>query len=160
MEQELAEILSVGPGATAIGSLIMSADGSGIIGDVIFGDPASMNFAASLPLQTQTFRQAIFSQVANANGYFTGLALFNPSQQAATITVDVYSEKGTTTGRFTTQLNPKSRISRLLTEMVPESTGQMRGFVLLSSTQPLIAQQLFGDTGMVFLSAVPPTAIQ
>ncbi len=161
IEQDVAQVLGLVSGAEAIGSLIVSSDGSGILGDVIFGDPAALNFAASLPLQTQTFKQAVLNHVANGDGYFTGLALFNPSRQAATVTLQVYSETGSKTGQTTTlQLNANSRISRLLTQLVPAATGQMRGFVMLNSTQPLIAQQLFGDVAMAFLSAVPPTVIQ
>jgi hypothetical protein len=52
------------------------------------------------------------------------------------------------------------RVSRLLIEWMPATTGQMRGYVMVRSTQPLIAQQLFGDTGMNFLSAVPPAVIK
>jgi hypothetical protein len=160
VEQDVLQTLSLGPQATVVGSLIFNADGSGILGDVIFGDPIAMNFAAGLPLQTQVFRQAVFNHVANADGYFTGLALFNPNPLAATVTLDVYSEAGSKTGSFTTQLNPNCRLSRLLSELIPATAGQMRGFIMLRATQPLIAQQLFGDDRMVFLSAVPATVIQ
>ncbi len=160
IEQDLSQLLSLGAQATAIGSLIVSADGQGVLGDVIFGDPARMNFAASLPLQTQKFSQAVFNHVANASGYFTGLALLNPNQQSTSITVEVFSETGVKAGTYTTSLSSNSRFSRLLTELVPGSVGQMRGFVVLRSTYPVIAQQLFGDGAMEFLSAVPPTMIQ
>ncbi len=160
VEQDAVQALALNPAAAVIGSLAVSSDGPGVLGDVLFGDPRSMNFAASFPLQTRRVKQAVFHHVANADGYFTGLALFNPNQAAATVTLEVYAETGAKTGQATLQLGANSRISKLLTQLVPASTGQMRGFITLRSTQPLIAQQLFGDSGMNFLSAVPPGAIQ
>ncbi len=38
-----------------------------------------------------------------------------------------------------------TRVSRLLHELVPETTGQIRGHIVIESTRPLVAQQLFGD---------------
>ena len=70
----------IDPGITRV-----EADGPGIIGDVTFGDPTTFQYAASLPMQTLTFTKAIFSQVANALGYFTGLALYNPGTSAASV---------------------------------------------------------------------------
>jgi len=160
LEQDAAQAFSLAAGSTLVGSLVVNVDGPGVSGDVMFGDPSAMNFAAALPLQTRKFSHAVFDQVANADGYFTGLALFNPNAQSASITLEVFSEAGALTGTFTTQLGADARISRLLTDLVPASTGQMRGFVRLSSTLPIIAQQLFGDGGLSFLSAVSPTIIQ
>ncbi len=162
LEQEIAQVLGLPDGTTVIGSLHVTADGPGVIGDVIFGDPIAMNFAAGLTLQTRSFTEAVFSQVANGDFYFTGLAFYNPNQLSTDITIDVYSENGVKTGQLAApiQLGPGMRVSRLLIEWMPATAGQMRGYVMVRSTQPLIAQQLFGDTGMNFLSAVPPAVIR
>jgi hypothetical protein len=162
LEQEIAQVLGLPDGTSAIGSLHVTADGPGVIGDVIFGDPVAMNFAAALTLQTRSFTEAVFSQVANGDFYFTGLAFYNPNQLSTEITIEVYSENGVKTGQLAApiQLGPGMRVSRLLIEWMPATTGQMRGYVMVRSTQPLIAQQLFGDTGMNFLSAVPPAVIK
>ncbi len=158
--QEEAEQL-FGPSITDA-SLRVDADGPGIIGDVIFGDPGRLNFAAASPLQSQRFSQAVFSHVANGLNYFTGIALLNPNPQAATVTLDVFSKTGTKTGSNTVRLAPGERLSRLLVDplLVPASAGQLGGFIMLSSTLPVVGQELFGDTAMVFLSAVPPQIIK
>ena len=162
LEQEIAQVLGLPDGTSAIGSLHVTADGPGVIGDVIFGDPIAMYFAAGLTLQTKSFTEAVFSQVANGDNYFTGLAFYNPNQLSTDITIEVYSENGVKTGQLAApiQLGPGMRVSRLLIEWMPATAGQMRGYVMVRSTQPLIAQQLFGDTGMNFLSAVPPAVIK
>ena len=69
-------------GAPFRGSLIVEADGDGIVGDVLFGDPDKFAYAASVPLQTETFKEALFNQVANVSGIFTGLAFFYPGPDA------------------------------------------------------------------------------
>ena len=58
-----------------VGSLRVEADGPGVIGDVIFGNP-TLSSAAALQLQSKPFLEAVFSQVANTDQFFTGLALF------------------------------------------------------------------------------------
>jgi hypothetical protein len=148
--------------ASAIGSLRVDASGPGVIGDVIFGDPANLASAAAAPLQTQRFSQALFSHVANGANFWTGLAVLNPNDQAATVTLDVISEAGIRTGSISLALAAGNRFARVLSEptMVPASSGQMRGFIMLHSTLPVIGQELFGDTSMSFLSAVPPKILR
>ena len=64
-QEDLGQILGLGfnPGPPTAGSILIQADGPGLIGDVIFGDPIKANFAAALPLQTVLFTKAIFGQV-------------------------------------------------------------------------------------------------
>ncbi len=52
-------------GGGFVGSLEVAADGDGMVGDVIFGDTVEVGFAASLPLQSEPFTEAIFSQFAD-----------------------------------------------------------------------------------------------
>jgi hypothetical protein len=153
LEQNAGQLLGI---ANGIGSLRVEADGPGIIGDVLFGDPAGLNFAASCPLQSRGFTRTVFSHVANAMNYFTGVALLNPNAQTASVTLDVYAVSGAKTGSTVLTLGPRERFSKLLTELLPESAGQMGGYYVLTSNMPIIAQELFGDTSLRFLSAVPP----
>ena len=157
LEQDAGELFGL---SSAVGSLRVDADGPGIIGDVIFADPQAMSFAASSQLQSTKFSQAVFSQVANGMNYFTGVALLNPNPQATSVTLDVFTETGVKAGSNTVSLGPGQRLSKLLAQMVPSSAGQMRGFVMMTSTLPIIGQELFGDTGMLFLSAIPPQVVK
>ena len=145
-----------------VGSLKVESDGPGVIGDVIFGDPLAFEFAAALPLQSQAFRHAVFSQVANITDFFTGLAFFNPGEVAAQLTIRVVTAEGVLVGETTLELGPGQRRSKLVPELIAASAGQAGGYVEFSSDQALIAQHLFGALGPLgirMLSAVPPTSL-
>jgi hypothetical protein len=152
------------PGEGFTGSLRVDFDSPGVVGDVIFGDSSNLDFAASLPLQTATFREAIFSQLANGMGFFTGVALFNPGPADAEFTLKVVSSAGESVGQTTPQtLEAGRRVSKLVDEFVPASAGQVGGFVTVVSDQPLVGQMLFGVSGaegVTLFSAVPPTMVE
>ena len=122
------------------------------------------NFAASLPLRTETFTQAVFGQVANITGLITGLALYNPGQNDTDITIEVISAGGEMVGQSIQPLGAGLRLSKLVPELVPTSEGQVGGYIRIRSDQPVIGQLLFGALGFngipTFFSAVPPTVIQ
>ena len=162
LEQDAGEVFAFD--GDAVGSLRIVADGEGLIGDIIFGDPVGMNFAASLPLQTKTFTEAVFSQVADLPGlFFTGLAFYNPGAVDAEVTIEIISADGELVGQATRVLGAGKRLSELTSQLVPDSAGQAGGYVLIRSDQPLIAQIIFGGLGpggITLFSAVPPTVIQ
>ncbi len=141
-----------------IGSLRSEADGAGIIGDVVFGDVAGGTMVAALPLQTQLMRESVFGHVANALGFFTGIAVLNPGQAETDVTIQVFADDGRQTGETIRRLAAGVRLVGQLTELVPETTGQIGGYVRLVSTQPIVAQQLFGNGNI--LSAVIPTVVR
>jgi len=143
-----------------VGSVQLTAEGPGVVGDVVFGDPVEFTYAAALPLQTRTFKEAVFSQVANLTTFFTGLALYNPNAQAADITIQVFDSTGDSTGVHEFTLDPGKRISDLVANLVPETMGQVRGYIVIRSTVGIVAQQLFGDFKLNLMSAVPPTLVK
>ena len=148
-------------GAPLLGSLKVEADGPGIVGDLTFGDPASLRFAAALPLQTQTFRRAIFGHVANIEDlFFTGLALFNPGTEDAQVTIEIFNAEGQLVGSTVELLPAGDRFARTLVELVPESAGQAGGYFEVRSTQSVVGQELFGTFGLTLQSAVSPTIIE
>ena len=155
-----------------VGSLVVESDGDGVVGDVIFGDSINFAFAASLPLQSMAFTEALFNQVANVSGFFTGLAFFypDPSQEAspqgpqpdAEITIQVFLPSGELVGESTVMLAPGERISQLVEQLVGE-IELAGGYVFIFSTEEIIGQMLFGvlgPGGIQLFSAVPPTVVQ
>ena len=166
-------------GAPFRGSLIVEADGDGIVGDVLFGDPDKFAYAASVPLQTETFKEALFNQVANVFGIFTGLAFFYPGPDAeaspqqgpqgpppeARITIQVYSPGGQLLGEGELTLAAGERVSQLVEQLV-EEVAELElagGYVLVFSDNPIIGQMLFGQlggNGIQYFSAVPPTVLR
>ena len=130
---------------------------------MIFGDSSKLDFAAALPLQAETFQEAIFSQLANAMGIFTGVALFNPGFADAEFTLEVVSSQGASVGQVNQTLGAGQRVSKLVDQFVIDSAGQVVGFVTIVSDQPLVGQMLFGVSGaegITLFSAVPPTVVE
>lgn len=176
---EVGTLFGIGPsvGSELItGSIRIDVDGPGLIGDVVFGDPGDpftgppnvIDFVAALPLQTEGFTRAIFSQVANGSPdpskpsltVFTGLALFNPNSGIAAVTIRVFDKDGNLVGDTTLTLGVNERRSELVETLVSESAGLLGGYIEVVSDQPLIAQQFFGNSTLQFLSAVPPSIIE
>jgi hypothetical protein len=146
------------------GSLVITADGPGIIGDVTFGDPVGGKFLASLPLDGSPVVNFILSQVAEGGTgagkpYFTGIAMFNPGTADAQVSLEVYSQNGEKTGSVTVMLPKGGRLSKTLPEYVKdlEQTG---GYIRIRSDgQSIVAFELFGTQSLDFLAAVPPQPI-
>ncbi len=170
LESSVADLFGLGDVATApsvVGSLTVTADGDGVIGDVVFGEAFGLRYGAALPLQTQLLRRAIFSQVANAEDAedpsrqtFTGLAFANPNGETVDITIRVFTLDCQLVGETTIQLVPGGRIATLLAALVAESIGQTRGYIEVLASLPVVAQLLLGNQILDYLSAVPPTVYQ
>ncbi|MFH1573920.1 MAG: hypothetical protein ABIG68_08040 [Acidobacteriota bacterium] len=177
--------LSLGPGAQRIiggaalfglpdplaaaaiteGSLVVAADGAGIIGDIVFGDPVAQQFLASLPLDGAPTAEMVLSQVAQGRAggekpYFTGIALYNPNLNAVSVALEVYSETGAVTGSASLVLPGGGRISKTLPELVAGLNDQIRGYIRIRSLGgPVVGFELFGSQFLDFLAAVPPQPI-
>jgi len=159
---ERARVIDLFPsfaGGYLVASLKVEVDAAGVVGDMMFGHP-QMTYAAAMPLQEEAFPRAVFSHVACGMGFYTGLGLYNPGAESASITVRVYQADGQLTGTKQFSLGAGCRMARLLDEpeLVPTAGGQVGGYVIIESTQPLIAQQLFGLGDFSLQSAVPPAA--
>ena len=146
---------------TIEGSLLVETNGKDIVGDVVFGDPENVEYAAGLTLQNQRFTKAIFSHVANTPGFFTGLALYNPGiAEQATITIEVFDSSGNPTGSGDLTLQPGTRVTGLLPDLAPGTENQAGGFILICATRAIAAQVLFGTGHLSLLAALPPTILQ
>ncbi len=135
-----------GSTATVAGSIRFSAaDGSS---------------SAALPLFIPGVTDYYYSQVAQNQGYYTGIAILNPSTTTkADVNLDVYSKDGELIGTYETLISPGRKISRLLYEMIPDSNGQVGGYVHITSDQPVISFSLFGTSDGKLLSAIPPQSV-
>jgi hypothetical protein len=156
VEQDVSTLFGLKPPFS--GSLQVSANGDGIVGDVIFGEPSNVTYAAALSLQTQPFIEAVFSQIVSLDNFYTGLALFNDGSNTSDIQIMVFSRDGVKTGETDLKLQPGCRFARTIGELVPAAATQSGGYIRIISTLPLYGQELFGSSN--FLSAVPPTIIR
>ena len=92
LQGDVSGLFSLGSnlGDLTTGSMQIVADGPGVIGDVVFGDPEAAAYAAALLLQSQSLSEAVLSQVAvgatnpahPSTHFFTGLALFVPGDSS------------------------------------------------------------------------------
>ena len=140
---------------TRDGSLRVHTSG-GVIGDVISGDCVSLNFAAAWPLINRGWVRLLFSHLADTEEIFTGIAIDNPSPEPAEIELSLFSSGGILTDSTEISILGWARLSRLISELLPEAADQRGGYLILSSSQPIFAQQVFGDRKLSFLSVAPP----
>jgi len=147
------------------GKVVITCNQAGVIGDVIFGDGlnAVPQLESCLALVQGTYTQAIFSHVAHGPVpgsdlvYYNGLSVDNPGNTAIDVTLTVYRQNGSITGSTNIHLEPGQRLLRLLSDpaLVPDSWGQLGGYVVLHSSQPFLAFELFTDNFSRMLSAIP-----
>ena len=165
-QRDASQVFLLGPsvGSLTVGSIEVQVDGPGILGDVVFGDPKRINFAAAIPLQQILYTRAVFSQVANgvvdpldlSTDMFSGIAVFNPNDEPVQVALRVFSAEGLGRGEMQFVLGRHRRLSDTLENLIPESAGLNGGYIILEASQGVVAQELFGNHGMDFLSAVLP----
>jgi YVTN family beta-propeller protein len=115
---------------------------------IAYGDTARQSFGAVAATDASlAASHAVFSQVAEGSGFYTGLTLVNPSQENATVDFYTLRADGTTVGRSTFTIKPRERRGNLFSELLPASLEQVGGWALLRSTRPVIGAVLFGTTG-------------
>jgi len=128
---------------TLDGWIRVESTNSGISGFVSYGVVTAGSLAA-VPSQSIALNRAFFSHLATDLGYFTGLALLNPGQLTNNYRVVVLRKDGTVIGSTDGVLRPGERVSRLITEFVPQTGKQSGGFIWVSSTQAMYMTSLFG----------------
>jgi hypothetical protein len=128
-----------------------------LIGSVVFGNPDTRGFVTALPLVGSLQSQVVFSQVASNAVYYTGIALLNPSDDAANAVIQVFDASGAVIASKIESIPARSRRSRLLTEFFPAlaSAEIASGYITVSVNRNVAAFALFGDRGLTVLSAVP-----
>ncbi len=151
-----------GEGVVTTGSLVVESDGRGVIGDIIFAEGDTMEYAMSLPLQSELFQEAVFNHIANLPTVFTGFAFFNPGEETATVLIEAIGTDGFKVADKTLVLGPGERIARTLNDpdIWPTFPTQSGGYIKIQSDQPIAGQQLFGDRSLRYMAAIPPTTRQ
>ncbi len=108
------------------GYLQIQSDGIRLAGSVVFGDPARNQFASALPLESNLKRDVVFSQLASDDTYFTGVAILNPGDAMATVTIDIYDKDGTLVTTKVEKIDAGRRKSAVLTQYFPQLLGDKR----------------------------------
>jgi hypothetical protein len=134
---------------------VQSADGR-FAGWVRFTDPAEQSFGSALQFVSAGLSTIYFSQVAQDNTFFTGLAALNPNPQTATATITVYDTNGAAIATGTQQIPPGGRFSKTLPELVGALPPLSNGYFAMTSNVPVAGFALFGTHELSVLSAIPP----
>ncbi|MBI1746380.1 MAG: hypothetical protein HYR55_07305 [Acidobacteria bacterium] len=144
------------------GSIIIEAGAPGLSGDVLFGEPTSAAVMSDLPLTSRLVTEAVFSQVAQGLGFFTGVAVMNPNANPITLTISVYAASGLLTGRRSLIMGGGTRFAEMLDQLVPEAAAQIGGYITVRSEGGGVALfEIFGDlSSTTFNSAVPPQVVR
>jgi hypothetical protein len=114
----------------------------------------------ALPLVTLGHEDIIYSQVAQNDVYYTGLAVINPGAAEAHLSISVYDERGAEKGSGSETLGPGSRFSKLLTQIAPAAPSMSKGYFRVKSDQPVFSFAVFGTTTFSVLSAIPAQPVE
>ena len=138
-----------------IGALEVVADGPGVTGDVLFGGRSEITQATLLPLQESLVRSVLFSHVADNGDFFTGLALFNPHPDPATVRIALHRPSGSLISEVEVVLAAGTGQTAEIREFTAAATGLTGGYLTIWSDLGVVVQEMFGDRQLQFLSAVP-----
>ena len=137
----------------------------GLAGSVTFGEAGAGRFLSSLPLQSVGHNRYLLGHIANGTigsvDYFTGIAVLNPEQNVlaeAAVEIAAYDQNGLQQDRRTISLGGRERRVFLLHQLMPTLTSLFGGYITvenLSAGSGILVFELFGDTQLQFLSAVP-----
>jgi hypothetical protein len=159
-QKEVGALFGLDPAQLVTGSLVVESDTSGIVGDVIFGDPTPMNLHRSaLLLSDAPGKALVIPHLANSETIGTGIALSNSSSSAASVQVRVYAADGGSTGTVRVSIPANGRVSQALSQLVPAASGQTGGYITLDSDQPVTGVALIGpangDTAAIAAQPYP-----
>ncbi|RPJ53538.1 MAG: hypothetical protein EHM23_30755 [Acidobacteria bacterium] len=158
IDRDLSALFQLTGNLTA-GSLQASANGTGVLGDILVYGPDG-EYASVTQLSSRPAREAVCGYLANGLGVFTGLALFNPGDESADVAVEVFSSEGSSFGKASISLASKGRLARQTSELVPSTKGKVGGYVRITATQPIIVQEMFAADTLEYMSTVPPVILK
>jgi hypothetical protein len=158
----VAELFNIAPSPHfTVGYLRVQSNVSGLVGFTKF-DYANGRAVAAVPTDTVPRRNLVFSHLAynvpSGSGalYNTGVALVNPSNEAAIYTLRVCDNRGNTIAFTRRGLDPRAKEALLIDEFIPKSLPAMAGgYIVVRSEAPLYGFELFFTDRVDQLASVP-----
>lgn len=153
--------LGLPSGVSSDGWLKVESAGHPLLGCLTFGNPVDNHYESTLPLQSSGSADVYFAQVANGTvggvNFFTGLTIVNPSDTAIEVTIEVRNGDGSLNGSTTLSLAPGEKLVRTLKQFagLENLVDQATGYLHITATGPVFTFELFGDSALNFISAVP-----
>ena len=113
-------------------------------------------YSATIPLFRVPDKNALYSHVAQDQGFFTGVVIKNRARAPVDGTVEAFDASGHFVGEADFTLDPGARLVKLLFELIPETAGQRAGgFRVLSPDGAVESSALFGDLTGDWISTIP-----
>jgi hypothetical protein len=140
------------------GWLEVEVPGSQVVIVALSVDPNSGAASASALLPDGTSSWSLPFFVENS-GYWTGLALANPSDAACSFTLTAYDRSGAVLGTFVGNLDPRQNRTALVYQWIKELANDSTGYILITSTAPVAPLAYFGTADGASLAAIPFTPI-
>ncbi len=141
---------------TLTGWLKVESTSDAVNGFMSYGIPIAGSRAA-VAAQGIPRKIALFSHIATAFGYFTGVALLNPGTIPTNYRVIAFTKEGAQIGTYEGLLRPGERVSQLITEMIEGTAAQSSGFFIVVAEQPIYMSSLFG-TSTVLANIAPQSS--
>ena len=145
----------------SLGWIKVEGTRASINGSVSYSVPGAGSFAAvsSVP---EPRTSAIFSHLATALDFFTGVAGLNAGAFPANVKVVAMRPDGQVLGEYRTTLTPGQRFSEVISTIIPAAAGQAGGIIWVKSDVPVYLTSLFGlpDGGLPnVLANIPPQPV-
>lgn len=157
LDESLAQTFNISGTNTTTGYLeVQTSDNSGVSGyvELTLGDG---QLRTTTPISGEGQTRLVFSDVVQGGGYFTGLALLNANNAAASVTIEVDAPSGVALASKTVTLGAGQRLVGLISELFPALQTQLGGFVRVNSSLPLYGLEIIGTTqgSGSFLTNIP-----
>jgi dienelactone hydrolase len=136
------------------GWLEANAPGGPVLIAALAADPNSRAAAASFLESSGSGLWSMPFFIENS-GYFTGLALANPDDTAASMTLTAYDRAGVVVGRTNITLGARQAQTRLVSQWLPELGPGSSGHISISSGGGAVPLAYFGTTDGAALAALP-----
>ncbi len=149
-------IAVTGGDACIAGAIAVSAAGqAGIVGSLLLRSE-NMEIMTSLPLESPGAQSFSFPQLAQAQGYWTGLSITNPGTSEVSVTVEALDASGVSLGIKTLSgLGPGETRVSLIYQWIPGTAGLSSGRIEVRATGLVLATEIFGSDTLSFIAAVP-----
>lgn len=134
---------------------VIGSSGSGVLGSIWIRSE-DYRIMAALPLESIGSRSYVFPQLAQAQGYWTGISIANPGSVACDVTIEALDTSGSSVGTHTIpNLRPGETTVGLIYEWIRSTLGMSSGTVKVSATAQVLVAEIFGNDALTFMASVP-----
>jgi hypothetical protein len=119
------------------GWILVSASGR-VHASILFGK-SNTGSLSTVPIQPLPLTDILYPQVLHGSGNSMEIAMANPGSRMAYASVYVVLPSGATVASARIPLAPGTRVSKSLSQLMPEVANQSGGFLYISATEPIFS---------------------